>query len=449
MSTAVVWFRSDLRIGDNPAVAAATAGHERVVALFVVDPVPMRAAGKLRQKLLFGHLGALDTALRAIGGRLLVRSGDPTRVVPAVVATTGAAVVHLNHDSSPYAQRRDRVVAGSVAVVEHHGRTVHPVGAVLTKQGGPFQVFTPFHRAWEARPWDPWPERGAGQWSSDPGDGVPAAEDCPMPPGEAGAAQRVDALLAVVDDYERDRDNPAVAGTSRLSADLHFGTIGARTLAAVVGDGTSGRRAFVRQLAWREFFAQLLVAHPETVRRSFRPAYESVRWLEDPAGLEAWQQGRTGIPIVDAGMRQLGSEGWMPNRLRMITASFLVKDLHVDWRLGERWFRRRLIDADLAQNVGNWQWVAGTGADAVPYFRVMNPVNQSRWADPSGEYIRRWVPELSALNADAIHAPWEVAPLELAAAGVVLGETYPDPIVDHAAARQRAMVAFRAAATSR
>lgn len=445
MSTAVVWFRADLRLGDNPAVAAATAGHDRVIPLFVVDPVPMAAAGELRQRLLFGHLGALDAALGADGGRLLVRFGNPTQVVPAVVAATGAAVVHINHDYSPYARRRDRVVAESVAVVEHHGRTVHPVGAVRTKQGGPFQVFTPFHRAWEARPWDPWPEPGDASWWSDPGEGLPPPRDCPMPPGEAGATQRLDTLLTIVDDYVHHRDHPAVAGTSRLSADLHFGTIGARTVATAVGDGTPGRLAFLRQLAWREFFAQLLGAHPETVHRAFRPAFEAVVWRDDPVGLEAWQQGRTGYPIVDAGMRQLRTEGWMPNRLRMITASFLVKDLLIDWRLGERWYRRHLIDADLAQNVGNWQWVAGTGADAAPYFRVMNPVSQSRRADPSGEYIRRWVPELSRMPSDSIHAPWEAAPLDLAAAGVTLGDIYPDPIVDHPAARERAVVAFQAA----
>jgi len=216
-------------------------------------------------------------------------------------------------------------------------------------------------------------------------------------------------------------------------------------VASEVGDGSEGRRAFVRQLAWREFYAGVLVAFPETVRRALRPEFDRVVWRDDPEGLAAWQEGRTGYPIVDAGMRQLRSTGWMHNRVRMITASFLVKDLLVDWRLGERWFRRLLVDADLAQNVGNWQWVAGTGADAAPYFRVFNPVTQSRRFDPDGDYLRRWVPELAGLTGDAIHAPWTAGPLDLAAAGVILGDTYPAPIVDHAAARDRVIAAFEAA----
>jgi len=444
VAAGIVWFRSDLRIHDNPAWAAATRDHGEVTALFVLDEVPLRAAGDARRALLFGHLASLDESLRAVGGRLRVERGDPADVVPRVAATVGAEAVHVNLDPSPYSSRRDADVASRADLVTHHGRTIHPVGSLTNSEGRPYRVFTPFHRAWEARPWDPWPEPGDAAIAADEGVGVPGA-DPPMTPGERGAAERLDRFLGSVDRYDVERDLPGRDGTSRLSADLHFGTISPRVVASEVGDASEGRRAFVRQLAWREFYASVLVAFPETARHAMRPEFDGVAWRDDAEGLAAWQEGRTGYPIVDAGMRQLRSTGWMHNRVRMITASFLVKDLLIDWRLGERWFRRLLVDADLAQNVGNWQWVAGTGADAAPYFRVFNPVTQSRRFDPDGAYLRRWVPELGGLTGDAIHAPWTAGPLELAAAGVIIGDTYPAPIVDHADARQRVIAAFETA----
>jgi deoxyribodipyrimidine photo-lyase len=263
--------------------------------------------------------------------------------------------------------------------------------------------------------------------------------------GEAGARDRLDGFLDRVDRYDRERDRPDLDTTSRLSSDLKFGTISPRRIVTEVGDATPGRESFVRQVAWRDFYAQVLVDAPESVDRSLHPAYRSISWNDDRDQFTAWCEGRTGYPIVDAGMRQLLADGWMHNRVRMITASFLVKDLLIDWRRGERYFRRLLIDGDVAQNVGNWQWVAGTGADAAPYFRVFNPVTQGRKHDPTGDYVRRFVPELAGLGTGRIHEPWTAGPTELAAAGVDLGQTYPYRIVDHATARVETIEVYGAA----
>lgn len=447
MSAGLVWFRADLRLGDNPAWDAATAAHETVVALFVVDPGLWDRSGEHRRNQLAAHLGALDTSLRSRGGRLRVRRGDPARVVPAEAAASGAARVYWNGDVTPYAGRRDAAVRRSLggAVEEHAGRYVHAPGTVLTGDGGPFKVFTPFHRAWQARPWDPWPEPGGAAVAADPGDGVPAAGPPLLPPGEEAAEGRLEAFLDRVDRYPEERDRPDLDTTSRLSADLKFGTIGPRTVVRRVEGPGPGRATFVRQLAWREFYAQLLAAFPLTRLRAMHQEYDGVAWRDDPAGFAAWAEGRTGYPIVDAAMRQLRAEGWVHNRTRMVAASFLVKDLLVDWRLGERHFLDWLVDGDVAQNAGNWQWVAGTGADAAPYFRVFNPVAQGIRFDPDGAYVRRWVPELAGLPAPAIHAPWEATPEALAAAGVTLGVDYPPPLVDHAEARAATLAAFEAA----
>ena len=447
MSTGLVWFRADLRLGDNPAWDAATSAHEMVVALFVVDPVLWDASGPHRGDQLAAHLAALDRRLGEWGGRLRVRRGDPRRVVPAEAAAVGAARIYWNADATPYAMGRDAAVAGRPgdAAEVHAGRYVHAPGTVRTAAGGPFQVFTPFFRAWQARPWDPWPEPGPAAVAADPGEGVPAGGVPLMAPGEEGAATRLEAFQERVARYQDERDRPDLDTTSRLSADLKFGTISPRTVAAALAGRGGGGEAFVRQLAWREFYAHLLAAFPGTRRRALRAEYDGVAWRDDPAGFAAWAEGRTGYPFVDAAMRQLRAEGWIHNRARMVAASFLVKDLLIDWRLGEEHFLYWLVDGDVAQNVGNWQWVAGTGADAAPYFRIFNPVSQGRRFDPEGVYVRRWVPELAGLPAPAIHSPWEAHPAVLVAAGVTLGVDYPWPLVDHAEARAATLAAYEAA----
>jgi deoxyribodipyrimidine photo-lyase len=311
------------------------------------------------------------------------------------------------------------------------------------------RAFTPFWKRWAVTGWDPWPEAGDATVAADSGDGLPRL-DCspPRPAGEQAALDELHRFLdGPVAGYPDDRDDVGRQATSGLSVALRFGTLSPRRVVEAAGgpgvDGAAG--AFVRQLAWRDWYAHLLHERPEMVSRPLRPESGEIAWRDDAEDLAAWAEGRTGFPLVDAGMRELAATGTMHNRVRMVTASFLVKDLLIDWRAGERHFRRLLVDADVAQNVGNWQWVAGTGADAAPYFRVFNPVTQSRTHDPEGRYLRRWLPELADLDDDAIHAPWEAGPLELAAAGVELGETYPAPIVDHGEARQRALAAYETA----
>ena len=448
--TGLVWFRRDLRLENNPAWAAATARHRSVVAMFVIEPPLIASAGDARRNLLIAHLRALDDELTQLGGRLVVRNGPASKAVPMAAAECEATGVYLNHDVSSYSARRDSAVAraGVSPIHGFYGLTVHEPGKVLTAKGLLSQVFTPFYRAWLTTPLTPWPEPGPGRATTMASDPLPQLDGPVLhTPGAVGAWQRLTAWLERVDDYPALRDLPAAPGTSELSSDLKFGTIAARTLLEVVGTATPGRSAFARQIAWRDWWAHTLAMHPHLGHRALKPSYDKIEWRNDAEGFDRWCRGLTGYPIVDAGMRQLAATGWMHNRVRMITASFLVKDLLVDWRLGERFFRRQLIDGDLAQNAGNWQWIAGTGPDAAPYFRIFNPVSQGIRFDPTGEYIRRWVHELAEVPADMIHQPHKADAHRREAAGIVIGTTYPAPIVDHAYARTRALDAYRRART--
>jgi deoxyribodipyrimidine photo-lyase len=452
----LLWFRRDLRLGDHPALlAAADAGADGVLPLFVVDPALWGPAGPARRAYLVRSLAALDASL---GGRLHVRHGDPAVVVPHVAAGLGAGTVHVSADFGPYGTARDAAVE---AALERQGRALVRTGSpyavspgrVRTAAGSAFQVFTPFARAWVAHGWrrpaasSDAVAAGRVRWV----DGRPDRERLPAEPDDAELDGTVlpavgeQAALATwarfrdgggVAAYADRRDRPDLAGTSGLSAALRWGEIHPRTLLADLGPGP-GAEAFRRELAWREFYADVLHHRPESARHALRADLAGMPYDTGPAAddrFEAWCDGRTGYPLVDAGMRQLRAEGWLHNRVRMVVASFLVKDLHLDWTRGARWFLHRLRDADLASNQHGWQWVAGTGTDAAPFHRVFNPVRQGLRYDPDGAYVRRWVPELADLPGPLAHEPWR------APGGPP--DQYPARIVDHDAERRVALAQY-------
>jgi deoxyribodipyrimidine photo-lyase len=439
--TSVVWFRRDLRLADHPALTEAAAAGEPVVALFVCDRRLLAPSGAARLAFLAGCLGGLD---QSIDGHLVVRSGSPAAVVAAVAEEVDATAVYVSDDFGPYGRRRDERVAGALAAA---GRSFEAVGspyavdpgAVRTQDGGAFRVFTPFYRAWQAHGWpDPLPPPSGITWVSDvKSDGIPAAPStgASLPrAGEAAARARLTDFLADrAATYDTRRDRPGDDATTRLSAAIKFGCVHPRQILDRLGR-SKAHENLRRELAWREFYADVLWHRPESAHQPLQAAMAALRVDSGRDADElfvAWTAGRTGYPLVDAGMRQLLGEAWMHNRVRMVTASFLVKDLHIDWRRGARWFLEQLVDGDLASNNHGWQWVAGIGTDPAPYFRIFNPTAQAREHDPEGSYIRRWVPELADLPVPSVFEPWKLA------GGPPNG--YPLPVVDHPAERREAL----------
>lgn len=463
---AVVWFRQDLRLADNPALMAALAAGHAVVALFVMDD---EAAGHWKpggahRWWLHGSLQSLTRDLEKLGATLVLRRGDAATIVPEVARAAGAAIVHAGSLPEPWARRQQAAVAealGDVPLEMHRASTLFDPESIKTKTGGIYGIYTPFAKACRALTTVPEPlpapDRiaAAPAQPSDPLDSwglLPTKPDWSTgfretwTPGEAGAHGRMQRFMAgQVGGYDTGRNIPGEDLTSMLSPHLHWGELSPAQVwhaARLAGSGPA-HDVFTGEILWHEFSAYLLWHKPALPDEPLRPMFAKLAWRNDEADLRTWERGQTGIPIVDAGMRQLWHIGWMHNRVRMITASFLVKHLLVSWQLGEAWFWDTLVDGDLAANSASWQWIAGSGIDAQPFFRVFNPVTQGEKFDSSGTYVRRWVPELATVPDRWLHAPWTAPADVLAKAGVSLGQSYPRPVIDLAAGRDRALAAFK------
>ena len=463
MPASLVWFRNDLRLADNPALIAGLGSGRPVVPVYVLDEETdgVRPPGAASRWWLHHSLHALDASLRALGSRLILRRGPAERVIEELAAEVDVSAIYWNRAYDQAARERDTRLKQTfnrrgVVAEGLKGNLLFEPWEVQTTSAGSFKMFSAFWRACRGLPSPTaplpaprtlpvppqWPTTDrVADWRL-----LPSAPDwsgglgVSWTPGEASAALR---LMAFLDDalarYRLERDLPAVHATSRLSPHLAFGEISARQIwrAATTRGHSAATEKFLNELGWREFAYHLLFHHGNLAERNFRSEFDTFPWLDEGSTLEAWRRGRTGYPIVDAGLRELWATGWIHNRLRMIVASFLTKDLMIDWRAGERWFWDTLVDADPANNATGWQWVSGSGADAAPYFRVFNPVLQGEKFDPTGDYVRRWVPELASLPAEIVHRPWE-------AASPLPPEIYPARIVEHDTARQRALEAFRA-----
>jgi deoxyribodipyrimidine photo-lyase len=460
----ILWFRDDLRLSDHAALHAAIESGRPLLPLFILDDTASGrwALGGASRWWLHHSLTSLRQSLAQCGSHLTLRRGDSVAIIADIAAQTGAAELFTGGCADPSARRVDQAVAEAFGGTLHRMRTTtlfHP-DSVRSKTGGAYGVYTPFANACRAlggpKPPLPAPKTIGGakpprsdrleDWGLLPTkpDWAGGLRDT-WTPGEAGAMERAEAFLEHgLAGYAAARDRPAGDGTSMLSPHLHFGEISAVQLwhMAHRRNPGKGREIFIRELLWREFCANLLWHNPNLPDAPLKPEFAKMPWRDDKPALAAWQSGQTGVPIVDAGMRQLWQIGWMHNRVRMIVASFLIKHLMIPWQDGEAWFWDTLVDADLASNAGNWQWVAGCGADAAPYFRIFNPVLQGRKFDAEGDYVRHFVPELGRLDARHIHTPWQAPADALQAAEVVLGETYPNPIVDLAAGRNRALSAY-------
>ncbi|WP_417068632.1 cryptochrome/photolyase family protein [Niveibacterium terrae] len=465
--SALVWFRRDLRDTDHAALHHALKSHRRVFCAFVFDTAildELADRGDRRLSFIHGSIEELNRALRRRGGALIVRHGDAREEIPRLALELGVAAVHANADYEPFALRRDDAVSGAlgalgIAFRAWKDQLIFEKDEILSGAGKPYSVFTPYSRAWLK-------ELKAADLEARPVEGLPGTLAAPpslpaipslaalgftkspvlLPCGISGARQLWADFQNRIADYARTRDFPALKGVSYLSAHLRFGTLSIRELVRfAAGQKNEGAETWLKELIWREFYQQILWHRPEIETLSFKPEFDAIEWESGAQANDhfaAWCAGRTGYPLVDAAMRQLAASGWMHNRLRMIVASFLTKDLGLHWLRGERFFAAQLLDFDLASNNGGWQWAASTGCDAQPWFRIFNPIAQSQKFDPEGNFIRRYVPELAGVPAPQIHAPWLMSPQQMAATGCVIGHNYPAPVVDHAAARARTLTRF-------
>jgi len=472
----LMWFRRDLRLADNAALYHALRSCREVVCAFVFDKAILEGLAKADRRVEFirESLVELAQAIDGHGGTLVVRHGLAEEELPRLARELGVQAVFANRDDEPSAQARDAQVFGGLANAgitfhAHKDRAIFERDEVVTQAGQAFSVFTPYKRAWLARLDDfylkPYPVehyldalvrapealRGTVPTLDDLGFQKTNLAELEIPTGASGGAQLFEDFFDKrIERYHETRDYPGVRGPSYLGVHLRFGTVSVRELAGVAHrlslSGNQGAATWLSELIWRDFFFQILAHHPDVAAgKSFRPEYDRIIWHHGKhadALFDAWCEGRTGYPLVDAAMLQINHTGYMHNRLRMVVASFLCKDLGLDWRRGEAYFERHLNDFEFSSNNGNWQWASGSGCDAQPWFRIFNPVTQSERFDPEGKFIRRYLPQLARLSDTAIHAPWLATPVELEAAGVRLGDTYPKPIVDHAQARERTLARY-------
>ncbi|KAF9396882.1 hypothetical protein CPC16_006379 [Podila verticillata] len=465
-SIALVWFRRDLRLFDHAALYHALKEYDQVIPVFVFDTTLLATLPHADRRVEFIHasLRALKDELQQAKSDLVIRHANAVTAIPELVAEFRASAVYTNRDYEPDAIKRDAKVTAAlreqdVALRTFKDQVIFEQDEIVTQANSMYSVFTPYKRAWLTKlndfylrsyPVAPYLHHLA-QLDTQPFPSlqelnfVPAGlADLPIQPGTTGGEALFENFKERIDRYHLSRDFPAVKGPSYLSVHLRFGTLSIRELAAYAWrEGSHGAQTWLSELIWREFYQQILWHRPDVVHHAFKRDYDALAFPNDEILFTAWCQGQTGYPMVDAAMRQLNQTGYMHNRLRMITASFLVKDLLVDWRWGERYFAKQLIDFDLAANNGGWQWAASTGCDAQPYFRIFNPVTQSTKFDPDGKFIHRYCPELSALQGKAIHAPWLANQATLDAAGITLGVDYPWPIVDHACQRDKALALFK------
>ncbi len=468
VTTAIWWIRRDLRLSDNQALHTALTTHDFVIPVIIKDPALVKHPhfSRKRAAFLYRGLQALDADLRVRGSYLVRREGDYAAVLRQLCAETGATHIYAEAEYGAFDLARDQKVAAVLPLTLVRGVTIRHPDDVEKKAGGVYTVFTPYKKTWLNQPL---PHRRdllpAPDHIPTPADirtdGIP---DLPLPgsaqwpAGEGAARGRLaDFAQQAIYRYNDQRDRTDLDGTSTLSPYLRWGMVSAREAAVTVLDaiGTAAQQSerdnahvWLSELIWRDFYQMIVYHYPHVMSGSFRPVYDRIAWRNDPAEFEAWCAGKTGYPMVDAAMRQLQETGWMHNRARMIVASFLTKDLLINWQWGERWFMQHLLDGDNAANNGGWQWAAGTGTDAAPYFRIFNPHSQSKKFDPAGDYIRRWVPELRHLDVRHIHEPHLMKPMIQQLEKCVIGRDYPAPIVDHKQARQRTLDAYKQARES-
>ena len=450
------WIRRDLRLHDNQALTAALSEDAAVIPLFIFDENILDRSNPRRNEFLFENLKSLDISLRKTGSRLILRKGKPLPILQQVMQESGAETIFAEEDFSPYAKTRDKSISQQLPLVLLPGLTIQHLSAVRKADGSPYTVFTPYSMQWKKgiQSFEVFPApQQLGSISPLSTEPIPQSRSHPLfPAGEEAAHKRLENFLQnQITTYGSQRDFVAEESTSWLSPYFHFGILSIRNAYlrafqlqnnVALPEEKKGIETWINELLWREFFIMILSEFPYVAEGPFRKAYERIPWRNNMDEFEAWKAGKTGYPLVDAGMRQLLETGWMHNRARMIVASFLCKDLLINWQWGEDWFNAQLMDGDLAANNGGWQWCAGCGTDAAPYFRIFNPITQSKKFDPDGEYIRTYIPELEKVPDQFIHNPWKMPYSLQADIGCIIGKEYPDRIIDHASARQRTLEAY-------